>query len=73
MNLEKQLYQEEEAPFSTQNLLDRLIFAVSDLIIVHTRESKNLMKTFYGVDESRLLVIPHGSFENPILPRQREL
>ena len=52
--------------FFYTKLLDRLIFAVSDLIIVHTRESKSLMKTFYGVDESRLLVIPHGSFENPV-------
>jgi glycosyltransferase involved in cell wall biosynthesis len=46
-------------------LLDGLIFAVSDLIIVHTLESKALMKTLYGVAESKLRVIPHGSFEKP--------
>ena len=52
--------------FFYTKLLDRLIFAVSNLIIVHTHESKSLMKTVYGVAESRLLVIPHGSFENPV-------
>ncbi len=46
-------------------LLDGLIFAVSDLIIIHTLESKALMKTLYGVAESKLRVIPHGSFEKP--------
>jgi glycosyltransferase involved in cell wall biosynthesis len=47
-------------------LLDHLIFAVSDLIIVHTHESKTLMKTVYGLSESKVLVIPHGSFEHPL-------
>jgi glycosyltransferase involved in cell wall biosynthesis len=47
-------------------LLDQLIFAVSDLIIVHTHESKTLMKTVYGLSESKLLVIPHGSLEHPV-------
>ena len=51
--------------FFYTRLLDGLIFAVSDLIIVHTLESKALMKTLYGVDESKLRVIPHGSFEKP--------
>ena len=46
-------------------LLDKLIFTVSDLIIVHTLESKELMKTLYAVSESKLRVIPHGSFEKP--------
>lgn len=46
-------------------LLDRLIFVISDLVIVHTFESKTLMKTLYGVDESKLRIIPHGSFEKP--------
>ena len=46
-------------------LLDKLIFTVSDMIIVHTLESKELMKTLYIVDESKLCVIPHGSFEQP--------
>jgi glycosyltransferase involved in cell wall biosynthesis len=47
------------------NLLDKVIFAVSDLIIVHTRESKQLMKTIYGVEESKLRVVPHGSYQKP--------
>jgi glycosyltransferase involved in cell wall biosynthesis len=47
------------------NLLDKVIFTVSDLIIVHTRESKQLMKTVYGVEESKLRVIPHGSYQQP--------
>jgi glycosyltransferase involved in cell wall biosynthesis len=47
------------------NLLDKVIFAVSDLIIVHTRESKQLLKTIYGVEESKLRVVPHGSYQNP--------
>jgi len=46
-------------------LLDKLIFTVSDLIIVHTHESKEIMETIYGVSESKLRVIPHGSFEKP--------
>jgi glycosyltransferase involved in cell wall biosynthesis len=46
-------------------LLDKLIFTVSDLMIVHTQESKEIMKTIYGVSESKLRVIPHGSFEKP--------
>ena len=46
-------------------LLDKLIFTVSDLMIVHTQESREIMKTIYGVSESKLRVIPHGSFEKP--------
>jgi len=46
-------------------LLDKVIFAVSDMIIVHTRESKQLMKTVYGVEESKLRVVPHGSYQKP--------
>lgn len=46
-------------------LMDKLIFTVSDRILVHTLESKELMKKLYDVDESKLRVIPHGSFENP--------
>jgi glycosyltransferase involved in cell wall biosynthesis len=47
------------------NLLDKVIFAVSDMIIVHTRESKQLMKTVYGVEESKLRILPHGSYQKP--------
>jgi glycosyltransferase involved in cell wall biosynthesis len=46
-------------------LLDKLIFTVSDLMIVHTRESREIMEKIYGVSESKLRVIPHGSFEKP--------
>ena len=46
-------------------LLDKLIFNVSDLIIVHTEESKRLMQTLYGVEGSKLRVIPHGSYQQP--------
>jgi glycosyltransferase involved in cell wall biosynthesis len=34
-------------------------------MIVHTQESKEIMKTIYDVSESKLRVIPHGSFEKP--------
>ena len=53
-------------------LLDKLIFTASDLIIVHTLEGKELMKTIYGVSESKLRVIPHGSFEKPNLLNKEE-
>jgi glycosyltransferase involved in cell wall biosynthesis len=53
-------------------LLDSLIFTVSDLIIIHTLESKILMKTEYGVSESKLCVIPHGSYEKPYLLNKNE-
>jgi glycosyltransferase involved in cell wall biosynthesis len=46
-------------------LLDKLIFTVSDRIIVHTVESKELMETIYAVNKSKLRVIPHGSLEQP--------
>ena len=45
--------------------LDKLIFSVSDIIIVHTQESKQLLQTVYGVKVSKLRVIPHGSYEQP--------
>jgi glycosyltransferase involved in cell wall biosynthesis len=51
--------------FFYTKLVDKLIFTVSDLIVVHTFESKELMKTLYAVDESKLRVIPHGSYEQP--------
>ena len=53
-------------------LLDKLIFTVSDLIIVHTQESREIMETIYGVSESKLRVIPHGSFEKPNLLNKEE-
>jgi glycosyltransferase involved in cell wall biosynthesis len=46
-------------------LLDQLIFSVSDLIIVHTQESRQLLQTLYSVEGSKLRVIAHGSYEQP--------
>jgi glycosyltransferase involved in cell wall biosynthesis len=43
-------------------LLDKVIFGVSDLIIAHTFESKELLEKL-GVPPAKLCVIPHGSFE----------
>lgn len=53
--------------FFYTRLLDKLIFTVSDLIVVHTLESKRLMEALYGVDASKLRVIPHGSYQKPML------
>lgn len=46
-------------------LLDKLVFSISDLLVVHTRESKELLEKVYEVNASKLRVIPHGSFEQP--------
>jgi glycosyltransferase involved in cell wall biosynthesis len=54
------------------SLLDRIVFGVSDLIIVHTRESKQLMQTVYGVPESKLGMVPHGSFQTPTFLNKEE-
>jgi|GEM_PF-1368704 len=51
--------------FYYTKLIDKLVVIVSDLIIVHTQESKHLMEKVYGVSESKLRVIPHGSFQQP--------
>jgi glycosyltransferase involved in cell wall biosynthesis len=48
-------------------LLDKLICNVSDLMIVHTSESKELMVKNYGVNRSKLKVIPMGCVETPQL------
>ncbi len=47
-------------------LLDKLVFTVSDVIVVHTLESKELLHTIYAVKQSKIRVIPHGSYQNPI-------
>jgi glycosyltransferase involved in cell wall biosynthesis len=47
-------------------LLNKVICIVSDLIIVHTLESKELMVKNYGVDESKVKVIPMGCYETPL-------
>jgi glycosyltransferase involved in cell wall biosynthesis len=46
-------------------LLNRLICDVSNLIIVHTSESKKLMVKNYRVNRSKLKVIPMGCVETP--------
>jgi glycosyltransferase involved in cell wall biosynthesis len=51
--------------FYYTKLIDKLVVTVSDLIIVHTQDSKHLMEKVYGVSESKLRVIPHGSFQHP--------
>jgi len=45
--------------------LDQLLFSVSDTIVVHTQESKRLLQTVYGLEPTKLTVIPHGSYEQP--------
>jgi len=52
------------------NLLHRLIFRVSNLIVVHNSESKTLMEKIYGVN--KLKIIPHGLYETPIFLDQNE-
>src|SRR3972149_1515824 len=52
------------------NLLHKLIFRVSNLIIVHNSESKTLMEKIYGVN--KLKIIPHGLYETPIFLDQNE-
>ncbi len=54
------------------NLLDKVVFGASDLIIVHTRESKQLMNTMYDVAESKLRVVPHGSYQKPTFLNKEE-
>ncbi|HSV50237.1 MAG TPA: glycosyltransferase, partial [Candidatus Acidoferrales bacterium] len=53
-------------------LVDKLIFAVSDQIIVHTQKSKQLLETVYGVSEGKLTVIPHGSYQKPLFLDKEE-
>lgn len=58
--------------FLYTQMLDKLMFSVSDLIIVHTQESKRLMQTLYGVEEAKLRVIAHGSYEQPKFMKKDE-
>jgi glycosyltransferase involved in cell wall biosynthesis len=46
-------------------ILNKLIINVSDSIIVHNKENKELMETVYGVEESKLKIVPMGTLENP--------
>ena len=58
--------------FLYTRLLDKLIFAASDLIIVHTQESKLLLENFYRVESSKLYVIPHGSYQKPQIQNKED-
>ena len=48
-----------------RKLLNKIVCVVSNLIIVHTLESKELMIRDYGVSESNVKVIPMGCYETP--------
>jgi glycosyltransferase involved in cell wall biosynthesis len=48
-------------------LLNKLICEVSNLIIVHNIESKELMVKNYGVEGSKVKVVPMGCIETPLL------
>ena len=50
-----------------EELLDKLICSVSDLMIVHTSESKEHLIKNYGVNSARIKIIPMGCLENPPL------
>lgn len=52
--------------------LNKVICDVSDLIIVHTLESKKLMEKTYGVSGSKVKVIPMGICENPLFLDKEE-
>jgi len=47
-------------------LLNKMVCTVSDLIIVHTLESRELMVKNYGVSGPSIKVIPMGCYENPL-------
>jgi glycosyltransferase involved in cell wall biosynthesis len=46
-------------------VLNKLICNVSDRIIVHTKENKRLMERIYGVEASKLKIVPMGILESP--------
>jgi len=47
-------------------LLNKAICGVSDLIIVHTLASKELLLKIYRAYGPKVKVVPHGSYENPL-------
>ena len=47
-------------------LLNKVICGVSDLIIVHTLASKELLLKIYRVYRAKVKVVSHGSYENPL-------
>lgn len=55
-----------------RKLLNKVVCVVSNLIIVHTLESKELMIRNYGVSESNVKVIPMGIYENPLFLDKEE-
>ena len=55
-----------------RRLLNRVVCQVSDLIIVHNTESKDLLEKLYGIDDSKIRVIPHGCYQNPLFLNKDE-
>jgi glycosyltransferase involved in cell wall biosynthesis len=50
-----------------EKLLDKLICNISDLIIVHTIESKEALIKNYGMNKERIKIVPMGCLQNPII------
>jgi len=46
-------------------LLDKVIHTVSDVIVVHTKEGRQLLQSVYRIQPSKIRVIPHGTYEQP--------
>jgi glycosyltransferase involved in cell wall biosynthesis len=53
-------------------LLNQLVCSVSDLALVHNSESKRLLQKNCKIKEERVVVVPHGSFENPVFLDKEE-
>jgi glycosyltransferase involved in cell wall biosynthesis len=47
-------------------LLDKVIYTTSDMVIVHTKESRQLLESTYHVEPEKIRVVPHGSYEQPV-------
>ena len=47
-------------------LTNRLIYETSKKILVHTRSNRALLIERYRVNSSKILIMPHGSYEHPI-------
>ncbi len=53
-------------------LLNRFTISLSDLVIVHTEASKDLLTEKLAVREAKIKMFPHGSFQNPVLMEREE-
>ena len=53
-------------------LLNRFIISLSDLVIVHTDASRDLLIKEYSTRETKVKVFPHGSLQNPIFMGKEE-